>query len=180
MRDTIEWKYTKGETDDEIVKCIEKILDIKFPEDFLECVKKYPNTQPSPNFFKTGKQTWVYGKDGGGLFKSLYSFDPNIEYFILREYHGINFHSGGDNKVPDGIIPFASSSNNQDSLCFDYRKGFPPTVVFFDLQFHWDYLDYLEEPEFCKEVKEEDYLIYICDSFGELLDMLEEEPEENY
>lgn len=176
MRDSLIWKYTKGHTDDEMISCVEKILDIRFPVDYIEYIKKYPHAKPSPAFFKTGKKTNVYGKDGGGSFELLLSFDPNSKFFILRDYHGINFHSGGDNKVPDAIIPFALSSNNQDRLCFDYRKGFPPKIVLFDLQFHWDYLDYLEEPEYCEEVTEEDYLIPVCNSFTELLDMLEEEP----
>ena len=93
---------------------------------------------------------------------------------ILETYHNLNVHFDSDNQLPDGIIPFAFSHN--DYYCFDYRKGFPPTIVFFDLQLHWDYLDYLEDPKFCKEVKEEDYLIPVCDSFTELLDMLEEKP----
>jgi len=174
MREKIEWQHVNGKTDDELIACVEKILTIKFPDDYLKYVKKYPNGSPVPNFFRTKKDTFVFGN--GGTFEYFFDFNPDSKSYILKQYYVLNIHSGGDNQVPDGVIPFASASHNHDFLCFDYRKGFPPTIVFLDLEKHWNFVfkdDFGES-----EIKEDDYLINICDSFTELLDMLEEEPKD--
>lgn len=176
MQNEIVWESVEGKTDDDMVSCVEKILDIKFPEEYLECVRKYPGGWPSPSFFTTAKATTYQDTTGGGDFEYLLSFDPNFKANILNEYYMMNHHSENANKLPDKVVPFANANGNHDSLCFDYRQGFPPKIVLFDLEKHWEYLD---DDEFRdEEIMEEDYLIYVCDSFNELLDMLTKSPEE--
>jgi hypothetical protein len=173
MQKKIEWRFVKGETDEEMINDIEKKLDIKFPEDYLEYIRKYPHGYPFPyNSFKNKKLP-----HGKGIFTALIPLNLNDDGNLLKSYNNLNHHTGGDNQIPDGIIPFAFADNNY--LCFDYRFGFIPKIIFLDLEKHWEYLDYLSDPKNCREVKEEDYLIHICNSFTELLDMLEEEPKEN-
>lgn len=166
MKNEIVWEFVKGKTDDEMVSCVERILDIKFPEDYLECVRKFPGGYPSPCFFKNSRIE--------ADFNYLLNFEPGSSSFLLDTYYILKHSSEGLKKLPDDIIPFARSGN--DHLCFDYRGNTSPKVVYID---HYSFWDYLCEDEFREEeITEEDYLIYISDSFTEFLEMLDEYPEE--
>jgi hypothetical protein len=178
MSRIVEWKSVKGSTMPEMVTCVEKILDIRFPSTYSEFIKEHPGGTPVPDFFTTKKKTTEYDACRA-RFGFLYNFNPLSEInFLLERYHAINHHSGENCKVPDGIIPFATANGNHDKLCLDYRRGFPPKIVLMDDYIYGDYLAFLEDPDECEEVTEDDYLIPVCDSFGELLDMLEEEPKD--
>ncbi|MCK9580233.1 MAG: SMI1/KNR4 family protein [Methanoregula sp.] len=170
MRKDIKWKYVNGKTDSTKIANVEDILHIKFPNDYIDCIRENSGGYPYPfNIVKNSKIP-----SGKGQFLALIDLNPESDGNILETYHNLNVHSGGDNQVPDGIIPFAFSHN--DYYCFDFRNGFPPKVCFLDLEKHWDFV--FNDKSHGDEIKEEDYLIHVCNSFTELLDMLEEEPKD--
>jgi hypothetical protein len=175
MNDIRWWGFKGYYTDNKMVTCVEKILDITFPIDYVECIRKYPEGSPSPDEFKTKKAT-TYAGTKNGEFGYFFGFNPESKNFILNHYFILNSRSGNSNKLPDKIVPFATADGNDDSLCFDYRDGYPPTIVLFDLVKHWEYLDRIESGEQTED--EEDYLIFVSDSFSGLLEMLTESPDE--
>jgi len=83
MRDKIEWQFFNGETDDEMISCIEKKLDIKFPTEYIECIKKYPNGEPRPDYFKFKKR--LYGNVTGGI--PVVTYEKN-DRSLTREENG--------------------------------------------------------------------------------------------
>ncbi|HDR7393896.1 SMI1/KNR4 family protein [Bacillus toyonensis] len=128
---------------DEQIQQLEQYFGIKFPNDFIECVKKYDGGYPTPDTFD------IPGQDEDS-FNNLLTLDSERKSSILQTYEGIK------ERLVDKVYPFGRDSFG-NFLCFDYRNNpQSPTVVF------WDH-----------EVEEMEEAIFpVCTSFTELLNSL--------
>lgn len=111
---------------DEVVDFIEKSLRVKFPEEFVDCVKQTDMGVPALSRFKfIDPHTGRIEYDGIVCFES---FNPKYEGNILRTYFSVT-----PDVLPPILLPFAETGD-EGYLCFDYSKGFedqdPPIV-------HW-------------------------------------------
>ncbi len=129
-------------TDNEIKK-VEQYFNIKLPNDFIECVKKYDGGYPRPKVFD------ISGQDES-TFNDLLTLHIDDKYSIVQRYENIK------EWLVDRVYPFASDSFG-NFLCFDYRNNpESPTIVF------WDH----EEEDIEKAIYP------VCSTFTELLDSL--------
>ncbi|ANP80092.1 1,3-beta-glucan synthase regulator [Bacillus sp. B25(2016b)] len=128
---------------DEQIEQLEEYFGIKFPNDFIECVKKYDGGYPTPDTFNIPNQ------DEDSL-NNLLTLDSERKISMLQTYNSIK------DRLVDKVYPFARDPFG-NLLCFDYRNNpQSPTVVF------WDH----EEEEM------EESIYPVCSSFAELLDSL--------
>lgn len=143
MNGNIEWMFSyKSVSEDEIV-AIEASLNIRFPEDYIECAKI--NHGGNPN-----RQLYNFKGHQEAVFNSLLSLTPNENNYILDVYNDIK------DRLAGGVYPFADDPFG-NFICFDYRKSEDntPTVVF------WDHELAHKNPEKA--------LFPICKTFTELL-----------
>lgn len=146
------WKF--AENMDEIgenIKKVEENFDITFPEDFIDVVRNNNEGSPRPNCF--------YINENEETFNNLITFDLNSKYSILNVYDSIKI------RLVDRVFPFARDPFG-NYLCFDYRNGDNPTVVF------WEH----ETASIDKNAA----IKKVSDTFTELLDFLHEYDEEDY
>ncbi|CAM3914800.1 1,3-beta-glucan synthase regulator [Bacillus luti] len=133
----------KKEITDEHIQQVEQYLGVKFPNDFIECVKKYDGGYPRPKVFD------IQGLDES-TFNDLLTLHIDDKYSIVQKYENIK------DRLMDGVYPFTSDSFG-NFICFDYRSNpESPTIIF------WDH----EEEEI------EDSLYPVCSTFTELLNSL--------
>lgn len=97
---------------------------------------------PEPNLFE-------YDNEAQGIFNDLISFtNPDLNMSMIYEY--------SKEELPERIVPFGRDPFG-NFLCFDYRSMQEnPTIVFYDHE---------------SEVEEEK-IIYVCDTFTQLLSEL--------
>jgi len=114
----ITWLFTEEPINDEIVSKVERSLNVKFPEDYKECVLEYNGGYPKPNVFK------FENSEGEAVFNDLLSFTG--DYSLEAVYESSKSY------LPADIIPFARDPFG-NLICFDYRKeDNQPTLVFVD------------------------------------------------
>ncbi|SCM02824.1 SMI1 / KNR4 [Bacillus cytotoxicus] len=140
----ITWSFmSKTPVTDEEIQKVEQYFNIKLPNDFVACVKKYDGGYPNPKVFD------VLGQNEN-VFSDLLTLHIEDKYSIVQNYEGIK------DRLVDKVYPFARDPFG-NLLCFDYRNNpEAPTVVF------WDH----EEEEM------EEAIYPVCSSFTELLDSL--------
>ncbi|MGG0238072.1 SMI1/KNR4 family protein [Bacillus rhizoplanae] len=141
----VTWIGTSKKTiTDEQIQQVEQYLGVKFPTDFVECVKKYNGGYPLPNTFD------IIGQ-GEDTFNKLLTFDLESKHYILQTYEDIK------DRLVDKVYPFARDPFG-NHICFDYRNNpLSPNVVF------WDHEEEMEEA-----------IYSVCSSFQELLSSLYE------
>ncbi|EJV81090.1 MULTISPECIES: SMI1/KNR4 family protein [Bacillus cereus group] len=146
----ITWSFmSKTPITDEEIQKVEQYFNIKLPNDFAECVKKYDGGYPHPKVFD------VPGQDEN-VFSDLLTLHIEDRYSIVQNYEGIK------DRLVDKVYPFASDPFG-NLLCFDYRNNLEaPTVVF------WEH----EEEEMEKAIYP------VCSSFTELLNSLRDYDDE--
>ncbi len=147
------WKHTENvDGIGEKIKKVEEIFNITFPEDFIDVVRNNNEGSPRPNCFD------INGSEE--TFNNLITFDLNSRYSILNVYNGIKI------RLVDRIFPFARDPFG-NYLCFDYRNGDNPTIVF-----------WLHETAL---IDKNAAIKKVSDTFTELLNSLHEyEEEEDY
>ncbi|MBA2858721.1 hypothetical protein HNP93_001422 [Methanococcus maripaludis] len=126
---------------------VEEFFGIKFPNDYVECLKVNAGGCPKPEVFdfKNHKEA---------VFNRLFTCDKaDSHYFILDNYYAIK------DRLIDNIYPIADDPFG-NCICFDYREGNDktPKIVF------WDHEIAYGNPK--------NAISYICDSFSELLSKL--------
>ncbi|KXY46992.1 MULTISPECIES: SMI1/KNR4 family protein [Bacillus] len=139
----------KRVTDDQI-KQLEQYLNIKFPNDFIDCVQKYDGGYPTPDTFNIPNQ------DENSL-NNLLTLDSDRKYSILETYNSTK------DRLPDKIYPFARDPFG-NLLCFDYRNNTDSPIIVF-----WDH----EEEDI------EEAIYPVCSTFSELLASLRDFEEED-
>jgi len=118
--------YGAGPTN-EIISFTEKMLRVKFPQEFIDCIKQCDMGSPENNIVDViNPETANIETVGVGCFLS---FNPDMGGNILREY----FEPA--DRLPRTLIPFAATGDG-DYFCFDYSiDGFedkdPPVVYWF-------------------------------------------------
>ena len=109
-----------GEFDEEFVKKTETMINLKFPPDFVEFLKKH---------------------NGGALKQRYFKLDSNVKVLetflaVVPDYKN---HPRGEldigvvwtwieDRLNDYLLPFAAVYPG-DYLCFDYENSDPPKVV---------------------------------------------------
>jgi hypothetical protein len=132
----------KKEITDENIQKVEQYFNIKFPMDFVECVKKkYDSGYPRPKIFD------VPGQDEN-VFSKLLTFDLESRNSIIQVYNDIK------DRLANKSISFFGKDSFGNHLCFDYRNSpESPTVVF------WEH----------EEDNIEEAIYPVCSTFTELL-----------
>jgi cell wall assembly regulator SMI1 len=145
----ITWRYvSEKKITDKQIQQVEQYFGIKFPYDFIECVKRYDGGYPTPKVFDIPGQS-------ANVFNDLLTFHIEDEYSIVQNYEEIS-----DGFV-DKVYPFANDPFG-NFLCFDYRNSpASPTIVF------WDHEEELGSS-----------IYYVAASFEEFLSSLREYEEE--
>ncbi|EJR75885.1 SMI1/KNR4 family protein [Bacillus cereus] len=140
----------KKEITDEHIQQVEQYLGVKFPIDFIECLKKYDGGYPRPKIFDIPNQD-------ENVFSKLLTFDLESRNSIIQVYEDIK------DRLVDKVYPFGKDSFG-NHLCFDYRNNSQsPTIVF------WEH----EEEEIEKAIYP------VCSSFTELLNSLRDYEDED-
>ncbi|QWI47060.1 SMI1/KNR4 family protein [Bacillus mycoides] len=140
----------KKEITDENIQKVEQYFNIKFPMDFVECVKKYDSGYPRPKIFDVPGQ-------GENVFSKLLTFDLESRNSIIQVYDDIK------DRLANKVYPFGKDSFG-NHLCFDYRSNpESPTVVF------WEH----------EEENIEEAIYPVCSTFTELLTSLRDFEEED-
>lgn len=148
MNIEIEWINKNKELSDTEIKYVEDILCIKFPDDYISCIKNNDGAYPVPDTFNI--------QDSEETLNNLLSLHKYKENFLLQVYENVK------DRMIDEIIPFARDPFG-NLLCFDYRNNDQPTVVF------WEH-----EKAFNNK---KNAISFICNTFSELLNMLHESEE---
>jgi hypothetical protein len=136
---------------DRNVREVERVLSVKFPSDFLECIKTNNAGCPIPNCILINNNEEV--------FKHLLSFNLDSDFSILKIYNMLK------ERLADKIIPFARDPFG-NYFCFDYRKSENPSIVF------W------ESEEASVNINAD--LKKVCNSFTKLLGLFEEHSEDEW
>jgi hypothetical protein len=145
-----EWLAVRKMDDiDNGIADVEKIFGINLPNDFIECIKENNAGHPIPNVYYIGVR--------GEVFNNLLTFDLESKYSIINTFNRIK------TRLVDKVYPFAEDPFG-NCICFDYRNGDKPIIVFWEHE--------------TASVDKESAIKKVCDSFSELIDMLEENEEE--
>ncbi|ARZ63328.1 MULTISPECIES: SMI1/KNR4 family protein [Bacillus cereus group] len=147
----ITWSFmSKTPVTNEEIQAVEQYLNIKLPNDFVACVKKYDGGYPNPKVFD------VPGQDEN-VFSDLLTLHIEDEYSIVQNYNSVK------DRLVAKVYPFASDPFG-NLLCFDYRNSTEsPTVVF------WEH----------EEENIEEAIYPVCSTFTELLASLRDFEEED-
>ncbi|MDG0891825.1 SMI1/KNR4 family protein [Bacillus paranthracis] len=137
----ITWSFmSKTPVTNEEIQAVEQYLNIKLPNDFVACVKKYDGGYPNPKVFD------VPGQDEN-VFSDLLTLHIEDEYSIVQNYNSVK------DRLVAKVYPFARDPFG-NLLCFDYRNNTDsPTIVF------WDH----------EEENIEEAIFPVCSTFTELL-----------
>ncbi|EEM16348.1 MULTISPECIES: SMI1/KNR4 family protein [Bacillus] len=165
MRDDLKWLYPDKEVSEEVIKKFAENLKIVYPNDYIQCVKKYGGAIVEPSSFD------VKNNEEGRVFGSLCSFDKNATSNIYKTYSNLK------SSLPNQIIPFADDPAG-NKICFDYKNHEDnPIVVFWDHEESENRETLIEEGLSVQEADEvmRESIYYIADSFTSFLDMLYKE-----
>lgn len=138
------WEYVEEAADLNEINKVEDILGVKFPEDFIQCAIINHGAMPTLNTFD------FEGYKGASV-GELLSFNSSSSIYVLNIFNDIR------DRLSDRVIPIANDPGG-NFICFDYRKKFVPTVVY------WDHERAFENPN--------QSVTYICETFTEFLNKL--------
>ncbi|SMO63818.1 SMI1/KNR4 family protein [Melghirimyces algeriensis] len=142
----VRWKSSNKTATDTEIQIVEKELDIRFPQDFVLCVKKNNGGCPEPNVINI--------KGSGEVFRQLLDFHHDQPMYIVEEAEDLQIEG-----LSERIIPFANDPFG-NYFCFDYRESESnPAIVFYDHE---------TDPD------DDMALTYVCDTFTELIESLHE------
>ena len=145
----LKWDFYESPPTNKEIDFIEEKIDIRFPRDFIACVKDYNEGSPSPRIFDCKSQ--FDGKNIETSFGGLMSFNPEDIEYILQSYKVLRSEHS-----QDLIVPFAADAGG-NLICFDYRetKENPPVV-------YWEHEAYPPEKA----------ITYLAPTFTDFLKML--------
>lgn len=119
----IEWDDYENPVQYKEIHKVEEALGIKFPKDFVECVKLHHGGHPKIygfDFIST-----FDSKKMGSCLGELLSFSKDETNKLLKSYRNLTIH----NTLPKKVVPFARDGGG-DYMCFDFRENpeNPPVV----------------------------------------------------
>lgn len=116
----IPWTCVQGEINRSMVDEVEEEWGITFPEDYVACLLA-KEEKPVP-------QRFIYyqeGEEKTADLDCLVPFDPEEAYAMQKLYRK------RQGEFPQGVYPFAESTELWEYLCFDYRDlSSEPRVLF--------------------------------------------------
>jgi len=142
----VTWASTHGPATMEEIERVEVYLGLTLPADYLGVAVSNSGGYPSRDAFD-----FEHKKEA--VFNRLLSLHPDRENSIVNVYNEIR------DRLVDGIVPFADDPFG-NYLCFDYRGGEIPTIVY------WDHEVAASTPE--------QAVFYVSSSFSGLLAKLYE------
>ena len=110
------WDHDNHIISDEMVKSVESILEVNFPEDFLSIIKKYDGGYPSPDKITINGNTEIVN--------NLVSFMEDDLSFILVIYEETEYLKN-TKLIPIAQDPFGNL------FCYDFKAG-RSEIVFWD------------------------------------------------
>lgn len=157
----LEWKYADNPVTEEIVKKIGQSMGIKFPKDYIDCVKVNHGANVIPYCFDVEGIERVFG--------SLLSFDEESSDYIVKDYN--NYRA----TLPNGVVPFGIDPAG-NLICFDYKNHEEdPIVVFWEHEDAWEKEALMESEGITAEEAEEvarENVFYVASNFTEFLNKL--------
>jgi len=140
----IEWRYSQPAVDYATIRELESILNVKFPDDYIECAKQNHGGRPS-------FECLDFGDEKEKIFGGLLALTEGEEADILSET------KDSQGYIPEKVIPFGDDPFG-NFYCFDYRKGRIPTVVYWNHEL--------------AGISEQRCISYVADSFSAFLKLL--------
>ena len=148
MGNNLRWICENEKVEIETIMNLEATLGVKFPRDYVEVVMQNDGAYPKPNRFDLNGNEEV--------FNNLLSFSKDDSCYIVDTYNYAK------DRLIDKIVPFAEDPFG-NLICFDFRNISQPCIVF------WEH-----EKAFSDK---NSAIVYLCDSFTELLQMLHQTEE---
>ncbi|MCL2224013.1 MAG: SMI1/KNR4 family protein [Defluviitaleaceae bacterium] len=149
MNNNIKWLFSRAPTSEDSISIVESYLHVKFPDDFIDCIKNNHGGNPSMQ---------IYSFEGyhEAVFNSLLNFNPDENNYILDVYNDIK------DRLVRYVYPFADDPFG-NYICFDYRKtkNNIPTIVFWDHEI--------------ADTNPEEAILPVCETFNELISRLKAE-----
>lgn len=143
----VQWLFCKEPATREQVESVGRRLGVRLPDDYASLVQRVNGGQPDHDAF-----------DIEGRFEAVLN-----RLLPIGEQHPGNMELTAARlaeRLPRGIVPFADDPFG-NFICFDYRYGNRPVVVF------WDHERAETEPDRA--------VSFICASFTELIGKLREQ-----
>lgn len=152
----MKWLFKKDLKDEGSIQKVENQLKIKFPSDYINIVRKYNASTPSPNTIDTWRQK-------GKAFGELLNFNLDDRENMISLYEAIQ------NKIPEKVYPITMDPGG-NFMCYDFRKDENnPIIVRWDHEqkFIVDNEKIIIEDH---ERESDDYHVdFVANSFTELL-----------
>lgn len=156
----IKWRRPDEPLNREDILKVERLFNVCFPEDYVNCVQLYHGASVIP-----------YRLDLNGnvrVFANLLSFSDDSVDNIVKAY------SNNKDRFKEGIFPFACDPSG-NYFCFDYREDKNnPSIIFWNHEIAVNESDYSQEQ--LKRINlsdaQEKAMERVCGSFTELLIML--------
>ncbi len=104
----IQWQFANDKGNEENIKRIEKIINVKLPCEYIECVLKNNAGYPNKNIYNTKEEK-------GKVFESLLSISNEDDENVVDIYKLLS-ENNIKNMIPFGIDPFGNY------ICFRYRN----------------------------------------------------------
>lgn len=157
----LEWKYADDPITEEIVGKIGQAMGIKFPKNYIECVKVNHGANVVPYCFDVEGIERVFG--------SLLSFDEGSSDYIVTDYD--NYRA----TLSNGVIPFGIDPAG-NLICFDYKNHNENLIViFWEHEGVWEKEELIESEGITVEEAEEEArgnVFYVASTFTEFLKKL--------
>lgn len=148
----LEWRWALPPADRKDVAALEAALGVELPEDYVGCALLHHGGRPSRNRLD-------FGGEEEKVFQSLLALrgiEESPGETVLGTYRNLR-QFGTDTR----IVPFAGDPGG-NLYAFDYRRGAPPSIVYWDHELAA--MEASGEPELALEP--------VAGSFSELLGQL--------
>jgi len=120
MRNDLRWQDCLPAVNDEAIDTVEQRLGVRLPADYIECVRQCDGGWPHLHHFSYPDPDLGAVETSIGRFLSL---SASHEGNLLEVLDWLS------DQLPSGIVPFADEPGG-DFICFDYRSGATPSVVY--------------------------------------------------
>ncbi|CAH1202466.1 hypothetical protein PAECIP111893_01795 [Paenibacillus plantiphilus] len=160
MNKDVIWELAFGEVSRDLIVEVEDILNVQFPEEYTRIVMEYDGATVSPNVFN------VQGKER--VFGGLLSFTHEVEgENIIEVYEAIK------DRLPSMVFPIASDPAG-NYICFDYRNGEKPKIIFWEHEQAVAHEDISDEDFKNGKLSEmqEQAIFFVANSFSEFIGKL--------
>lgn len=146
MNNKVIWNFSKGRLTTQEIGYVEDKLGIKFPLDYVEVVSTYNGGFPEPDTFIVDSRE--------EMINNLINLKVAADYNIFQMIEAVS------DRLDVGLVLFGRDAGG-NLICFDYRSGNDPTIVF------WDH-------EIAGNGERDKAISFICNTFTEFLNKLHE------